>query len=81
MHFELILVSLMLIDGNLRCFLFCFFKCSKDTNGFFAFPVTDNIAPGYSSVISTPMDFSAMQSKIENAEYQNVLEYKVTSMS
>ncbi|XP_055955506.1 bromodomain-containing protein 7 isoform X2 [Patella vulgata] len=48
----------------------------KDTHGFFAFPVTDAIAPGYSSIIHHPMDFSAMQAKIENEEYRSVGEYK-----
>lgn len=48
----------------------------KDVNGFFAFPVTDNIAPGYSSIIHHPMDFSTMKTKIENHEYQNVSEYR-----
>ena len=50
---------------------------SKDTNGFFAFPVTDSIAPGYSSIIINPMDFSTMADKIEAQEYKNVMEFKV----
>ncbi|BFZ13297.1 hypothetical protein BsWGS_16335 [Bradybaena similaris] len=49
---------------------------NKDVNGFFAFPVTDNIAPGYSSIILQPMDFSTMATKIEAAEYVNVMEFK-----
>ncbi|KAK3611451.1 hypothetical protein CHS0354_027176 [Potamilus streckersoni] len=48
----------------------------KDVNGFFAYPVNDVIAPGYSSIIQHPMDFSTMLSKIENDEYRSVLEYK-----
>jgi len=49
----------------------------KDANGFFAFPVTENIAPGYYSIISQPMDFSTMKTKILNGEYRSVAEYKV----
>ncbi|XP_071092331.1 bromodomain-containing protein 7-like [Haliotis cracherodii] len=48
----------------------------KDLNGFFAYPVTDAIAPGYSSIISYPMDFSTILTKIEDDEYRNVMEYK-----
>lgn len=51
----------------------------KDTNGFFAFPVTDNIAPGYSSIISHPMDFSSMKTKIDDGAYGSVAEFKVES--
>uniref|UniRef100_A0A0B7B8R6 Bromo domain-containing protein n=1 Tax=Arion vulgaris TaxID=1028688 RepID=A0A0B7B8R6_9EUPU len=49
---------------------------NKDVNGFFAFPVTDNIAPGYSSIIIHPMDFSTMALKIEAADYANVMDFK-----
>ncbi|RUS70214.1 hypothetical protein EGW08_022024 [Elysia chlorotica] len=49
---------------------------NKDVNGFFAFPVTDTIAPGYSSIILHPMDFSTMTAKIESCEYANVMEFK-----
>ncbi|XP_022346222.2 bromodomain-containing protein 7-like isoform X1 [Crassostrea virginica] len=48
----------------------------KDVNGFFAYPVNDMIAPGYSSIILNPMDLSTMMSKIESHQYRNVLEYK-----
>lgn len=48
----------------------------KDVNGFFAFPVNDTIAPGYSSIILNPMDFSTMESKIENDQYASILDYK-----
>ena len=46
-------------------------------NGFFAYPVNDVIAPGYSSIILNPMDFSTMMSKIENDQYDSILDYKV----
>ncbi|CAG5133425.1 unnamed protein product, partial [Candidula unifasciata] len=49
---------------------------NKDVNGFFAFPVTDSIAPGYSAIIPNPMDFSTMAAKIESAEYVNVMDFK-----
>ncbi|XP_074539977.1 bromodomain-containing protein 9 isoform X2 [Halichoeres trimaculatus] len=48
----------------------------KDPHGFFAFPVTDAIAPGYSMIIKHPMDFSTMKDKIENNEYNTVTEFK-----
>lgn len=56
---------------------FVVFACRKDANGFFAFPVTENIAPGYYSIITRPMDFSTMKAKIHNGDYHNVAEYKV----
>ncbi|TSK20185.1 Bromodomain-containing protein 9 [Bagarius yarrelli] len=48
----------------------------KDAHGFFAFPVTDAIAPGYSSIIKHPMDFSTMKEKIAMNEYKTVTEFK-----
>ena len=36
----------------------------KDLHGFFVNPVNDQIAPGYSSIISQPMDFSTMRTKL-----------------
>lgn len=38
-----------------------------DVSKLFAFPVTDNMAPGYSAVIRRPMDLSTMRSKIGRA--------------
>ncbi|XP_052060105.1 bromodomain-containing protein 7-like isoform X1 [Mytilus californianus] len=49
---------------------------AKDVNGFFAYPVNDMIAPGYSMIIAHPMDFSTMMVKIDNNEYESVLEYR-----
>ncbi len=46
----------------------------KDTNGFFANPVNDAIAPGYSSIITHPMDFSTMRSKL--ASYENLAAFQ-----
>uniref|UniRef100_W5MN91 Bromodomain-containing protein 9 n=1 Tax=Lepisosteus oculatus TaxID=7918 RepID=W5MN91_LEPOC len=48
----------------------------KDPHGFFAFPVTDAIAPGYSMIIKHPMDFSTMKYKITTNEYKTVTEFK-----
>ncbi|XP_056645348.1 bromodomain-containing protein 7 [Diorhabda sublineata] len=41
----------------------------KDPQNFFAWPVTENIAPGYTSIITNPMDFSTMRQKIEENQY------------
>lgn len=49
----------------------------KDPHGFFSFPVTDAIAPGYSMIIKHPMDFSTMKDKILNNDYNTVTEFKV----
>ncbi|XP_069476688.1 bromodomain-containing protein 9 isoform X3 [Ambystoma mexicanum] len=48
----------------------------KDPHGFFAFPVTDAIAPGYFAIIKHPMDFSTMKDKIALNEYKSVTEFK-----
>ncbi|KYO48469.1 bromodomain-containing protein 9 isoform D [Alligator mississippiensis] len=48
----------------------------KDPHGFFAFPVTDAIAPGYSMIIKHPMDFGTMKEKIAGNEYKSVTEFK-----
>ncbi|KAK5618096.1 hypothetical protein CRENBAI_022295 [Crenichthys baileyi] len=49
----------------------------KDPNAFFAFPVTDLIAPGYSSIIKRPMDFSTMKDKVKKEGYRSLDELKV----
>ncbi|XP_043937918.1 bromodomain-containing protein 7 [Protopterus annectens] len=48
----------------------------KDPSAFFAFPVTDFIAPGYSQIIKHPMDFSTIKRKIKDFEYQTIEELK-----
>ncbi|KAJ3598622.1 hypothetical protein NHX12_002127 [Muraenolepis orangiensis] len=48
----------------------------KDQHGFFTFPVTDAIAPGYSTIIKHPMDFSTMKDKIMANEYTTMTEFK-----
>lgn len=54
------------------------FAFRKDPHGFFAFPVTDAIAPGYSMIIKHPMDFGTMKDKIVANEYKSVTEFKVS---
>ncbi|XP_056376174.1 bromodomain-containing protein 9 isoform X1 [Hyla sarda] len=48
----------------------------KDPHGFFAYPVTDQIAPGYFMIIKHPMDFSTMKEKIAANEYKSITEFK-----
>lgn len=58
--------------------VFFFLLCRKDPSAFFSFPVTDLIAPGYSSIIKRPMDFSAMKDKVKKECYQSLDELKVS---
>nr|XP_054771234.1 bromodomain-containing protein 9-like [Lytechinus pictus] len=48
----------------------------KDVDRFFAWPVNDIIAPGYSSIILHPMDFSTMKKKMEREDYNSIDEFK-----
>nr|XP_061820543.1 bromodomain-containing protein 7-like isoform X1 [Nerophis lumbriciformis] len=48
----------------------------KDPSAFFTFPVTDLIAPGYSSIIKHPMDFSTMKDKVKKGCYVSLDELK-----
>lgn len=52
----------------------------KDPQQFFAWPVTDQIAPGYSQIIHQPMDFSTMHQKIEDNNYGTLKEYVVSKL-
>lgn len=47
----------------------------RDPQQFFAWPVTDNIAPGYSAIISQPMDLSTMKQKIDDGAYANLQDF------
>lgn len=40
-----------------------------DVNSLFLYPVTDLVAPGYSSVISTPMDYYTIINKLLDNQY------------
>lgn len=47
----------------------------RDPQQFFAWPVTDHIAPGYSQIISQPMDFSTMKQKIDDNVYASLADF------
>lgn len=47
----------------------------RDPHQFFAWPVTDDIAPGYSKIITKPMDFSTIRQKIDDNEYSTLTEF------
>ena len=47
----------------------------KDPQQYFAWPVTDDIAPGYSTIITKPMDFSTIRQKIDDNEYKTLTEF------
>ena len=55
-------------DENLCRFLEYLLKLlqKKDANNFFASPVNDQFAPGYSQIIKTPMDFCTMRTKVSD---------------
>jgi len=44
---------------------------AKDKHGVFAEPVTEAIAPGYFSVVATPMDFRTLRENIRLGKYQS----------
>lgn len=48
----------------------------KDSQGFFAKPVSDLIAPGYSSIIAHPMDLSTIGKNITSGHYRNLGDFK-----
>ncbi|CAF2912889.1 unnamed protein product [Rotaria sp. Silwood2] len=48
----------------------------KDKEGFFQYPVTDQFAPGYSQIITRPMDCSTMKKKVNQDDYSNILEFR-----
>lgn len=39
---------------------------AEDTNNFFSVPVTDDIAPGYSDIVLTPMDLTTLRNSLES---------------
>lgn len=47
----------------------------RDPQQFFAWPVTDDIAPGYSTIITNPMDFSTIRQKMEDNQYTTIAEF------
>lgn len=50
----------------------------KDPQQFFAWPVTDSFAPGYSNIITQPMDFSTIKQKIDDHLYTNLSDFVVS---
>ncbi|XP_022648096.1 bromodomain-containing protein DDB_G0270170-like isoform X3 [Varroa jacobsoni] len=48
----------------------------RDTYEFFAWPVNDAIAPGYSTIITRPMDLSTMKRRVDNREYPTLEAFK-----
>eukprot|EP00090_Calanus_glacialis_P046975 TRINITY_DN949_c0_g1_i1.p1 TRINITY_DN949_c0_g1~~TRINITY_DN949_c0_g1_i1.p1 ORF type:complete len:644 (-),score=181.07 TRINITY_DN949_c0_g1_i1:103-2034(-) len=48
----------------------------KDINNFFANPVNDTFAPGYSTIIKEPMDFSTMREMIEDGKFINLDQFR-----
>ena len=48
----------------------------RDSQKFFFWPVTDLIAPGYSSIITKPMDFSKIRQKINMNLYENLIQFR-----
>ncbi|CAF0834997.1 unnamed protein product [Brachionus calyciflorus] len=48
----------------------------KDKEDIFGLPVTDDIAPGYSTIIKNPMDLSTMRKKIDTHAYNSIVEYR-----
>jgi len=65
-------------NPNLSRFLEYLLKLlqKKDSNNFFAIPVNDLFAPGYSQIIKTPMDFSTMRSKLMDGSYTTLIYFK-----
>lgn len=47
-----------------------------DTDNVFLFPVTNEIAPGYSEVINQPMCILTMEEKADAAKYRNLKEFE-----
>ena len=60
--------NLRLLSGVIQRFITELEK--SDPNEIFAMPVTDQIAPGYSTMIRNPMDFLTIKSKTDNLEYE-----------
>ena len=48
----------------------------KDVNNFFANPVSDTFAPGYSKIIKEPMDFSTIREMIEDGKFSTLSQFR-----
>ena len=51
----------------------------RDLMGFFTYPVDTNLVIGYIDVIKNPMDFSTMNTNIQNNVYKSLNDFKVQS--
>ncbi|KAL3997419.1 hypothetical protein ACH3XW_10835 [Acanthocheilonema viteae] len=49
---------------------------AKDPDEYFAFPVTQSMAPDYHEIIKEPMDFATIRQKIDRDEYPDVAALK-----
>jgi hypothetical protein len=49
-----------------------FYLIDLDKKGYFACPVTDLVAPGYSKVIDAPIDLSIIRVKIDRKVYKSI---------
>lgn len=48
----------------------------KDKHGTFAEPVTEEMAPGYSKIITSPMDLTTMRKKVTELQYSSVDDFE-----
>ena len=48
----------------------------RDTNKWFSVPIDDKMAPGYSQVVSQPMDFTRMENKLDSRAYGTLPEFR-----
>ena len=51
--------------------------CRADVHGLFAKPVTEDIAPNYFRVITTPMDLSTLRKRVMSRGYDFIFEFEV----
>ncbi|EFO22278.1 hypothetical protein LOAG_06208 [Loa loa] len=49
---------------------------AKDPDEYFAFPVTQSMAPDYHEIIKEPMDFATIRQKIDRDEYPDIATFK-----
>ena len=58
-----------------RCAAAVDFLAELDIYGWFAEPVTEEVAPGYSEYVEEPMDFSAIRGKLRDGAYADALPF------
>ncbi|VIO95854.1 Conserved hypothetical protein, putative [Brugia malayi] len=49
---------------------------AKDPDEYFAFPVTQSMAPDYHEIIKEPMDFATIRQKIDRDDYPDITTFK-----